>query len=63
MPTISIGHISEPNQYFGITRPVLLNTAVDRSKGSFDYWGIADEGGTYKWILFRKIFMIRYSNE
>ena len=54
MPALSIGHISEPNQYFGITRPVLLNTAGDRSTGLFDYWGIVEEGGIYKWILVGK---------
>jgi hypothetical protein len=26
-----------------------LNAAGDRSKGNFDYWGIVNEKGTYKW--------------
>jgi branched-chain amino acid transport system substrate-binding protein len=41
----------ESNKYFGITGPVLLNAAGDRSTGSFDYWGIVLEGGSYKWKL------------
>jgi branched-chain amino acid transport system substrate-binding protein len=44
----------EANQYYGITGPIVLNTAGDRSAGSFDYWGIIYEGGTYKWKLVGK---------
>jgi branched-chain amino acid transport system substrate-binding protein len=39
----------EANQYYGITGPMYLNAAGDRSKGNFDYWGIVNEKGTYKW--------------
>ncbi|HEU5052910.1 MAG TPA: ABC transporter substrate-binding protein [Hanamia sp.] len=39
----------EANQYYGITGPMYMNAAGDRSKGNFDYWGIVNEGGTYKW--------------
>jgi branched-chain amino acid transport system substrate-binding protein len=44
----------ESSKYFGITGPVLLNAAGDRSSGSFDYWGIVLEGGSYKWKLVGK---------
>jgi branched-chain amino acid transport system substrate-binding protein len=44
----------ESSKYFGITGPLLLNTAGDRSTGSFDYWGIVFEGGSYKWKLIGK---------
>jgi branched-chain amino acid transport system substrate-binding protein len=39
----------EANQYYGITGPIYLNAAGDRSKGNFDYWSIVNEKGTYKW--------------
>jgi branched-chain amino acid transport system substrate-binding protein len=39
----------EANQFYGITGPMYLNTAGDRSKGNFDYWGIVNESGTYRW--------------
>lgn len=39
----------EANQFYGITGPMYLNMAGDRSKGTFDYWAIVNEGGTYKW--------------
>jgi len=39
----------ESNQYYGITGPMYMNAAGDRSKGNFDFWGIVNEGGTYKW--------------
>jgi branched-chain amino acid transport system substrate-binding protein len=44
----------ESSKYFGITGPLLLNAAGDRSTGSFDYWGIILEGGSYKWKLVGK---------
>jgi branched-chain amino acid transport system substrate-binding protein len=44
----------ESSKYFGVTGPLLLNTAGDRSTGSFDYWGIVFEGGSYKWKLVGK---------
>ena len=40
---------AEADRYFGITGPVQLNTAGDRSTGSFDYWGIAIDGGVAQW--------------
>jgi branched-chain amino acid transport system substrate-binding protein len=45
---------SEAGKHFGITGPLLLNTAGDRSTGSFDYWGIVLEAGIYKWKLVGK---------
>jgi len=39
----------EANQYYGITGPMHLNAAGDRSKGNFDYWGIVNQSGTYRW--------------
>jgi branched-chain amino acid transport system substrate-binding protein len=44
----------ESSKYFGITGPMLLNSAGDRSTGTFDYWGIVFEGGSYKWKLVGK---------
>lgn len=44
----------ESSKYFGITGPLMLNEAGDRSTGSFDYWGIVLEGGSYKWKLVGK---------
>jgi branched-chain amino acid transport system substrate-binding protein len=41
----------ESSKYFGITGPLMLNASGDRSTGSFDYWGIVMEGGSYKWKL------------
>lgn len=39
----------EANQHFGITGPVLLNVNGDRNLGSFDYWAIVNQNGTYVW--------------
>ncbi|MFM7218150.1 MAG: ABC transporter substrate-binding protein [Bacteroidota bacterium] len=39
----------EADQYFGVTGPVLLDANGDRSVGSFDYWGIVEQGGAYSW--------------
>lgn len=44
----------ESSKYFGITGPLLLNPAGDRSTGAFDYWGIVLENGSYKWKLVGK---------
>lgn len=45
---------NESDQYFGITGPTLLNANGDRNIGYFDYWGIVNEGGTYKWKVVGK---------
>jgi branched-chain amino acid transport system substrate-binding protein len=37
--------------YYGVTGPTLLNDFGDRAIGSFDYWGIVAENGTYVWKL------------
>ena len=42
---------SDADRYYGITGPVILNEAGDRSVGSFDYWGIVNQGGSYQWKL------------
>jgi branched-chain amino acid transport system substrate-binding protein len=44
----------EASQYFGITGAMLLNAAGDRSTGSFDYWGIVQEGTNLTWKLVGK---------
>ena len=44
----------ESDQYFGITGPTQLNANGDRNIGSFDYWGIVNEAGTYKWKVVGK---------
>jgi branched-chain amino acid transport system substrate-binding protein len=46
----------EANKYFGITGPMLLNAAGDRSTGSFDYYGIVIDAGVYKWKFVGKSF-------
>ena len=46
--------VSEANQHYGITGPVVLNANGDRSTGSFDYYGIVLEAGTYRWKLVGK---------
>jgi branched-chain amino acid transport system substrate-binding protein len=45
---------AEASRHFGITGPVQLNAAGDRSTGSFDYWGIVFENGLYQWELVGK---------
>lgn len=44
----------EANQFFGLTGAVLLNSNGDRTVGSFDYWGIKNQGGTYGWTVVGK---------
>lgn len=44
----------QANSYFGVTGPTLLNAYGDRGIGSFDYWGIVNEAGVYKWKLVGK---------
>ena len=39
----------EAAQYYGLTGPIHLNAAGDRSFGAFNYWGIVNEGGSYIW--------------
>lgn len=39
----------EANHYFGVTGPIQLDANGDRSSGSFDYWGIVAQGGTFRW--------------
>jgi branched-chain amino acid transport system substrate-binding protein len=41
-------------RYFGITGPTMLDDNGDRKIGTFDYWGIVYENGTYKWKLVGK---------
>lgn len=45
---------NESEQYYGITGPTLLNANGDRNIGSFDYWGIVNDGGVYKWQIVGK---------
>lgn len=41
-------------RYFGITGPTMLDENGDRKIGTFDYWGIVNENGTYKWKMVGK---------
>jgi branched-chain amino acid transport system substrate-binding protein len=41
-------------RFFGITGPTMLDENGDRKIGTFDYWGIVNENGTYKWKLVGK---------
>ena len=40
---------STANHFYGLTGPLSLNAAGDRANGSYDYWGIVNDQGTYKW--------------
>jgi hypothetical protein len=51
---IKTAFVTEANQHYGITGPVVLNANGDRSTGSFDYYGIVLEAGTYRWKLVGK---------
>ncbi|MEO7174580.1 MAG: ABC transporter substrate-binding protein [Saprospiraceae bacterium] len=42
------------NSYVGSTGATTLDINGDRASGSFDYWGIAKVGSTYKWTLVGK---------
>jgi branched-chain amino acid transport system substrate-binding protein len=44
----------EANRFFGISGPVMLNINGDRAIGSFDYWGIVNEAGNYRWKIVGK---------
>lgn len=44
----------EAQRYFGLTGPLQLNAAGDRSNGTFDYWGIGLVNGSYQWKLVGK---------
>jgi branched-chain amino acid transport system substrate-binding protein len=44
----------EANRFFGVSGPVMLNINGDRAIGSFDYWGIVNEGGNYRWKIVGK---------
>jgi branched-chain amino acid transport system substrate-binding protein len=41
----------EANIYYGVTGPTLLNDFGDRAIGSFDYWSIVSDNGSYVWKL------------
>lgn len=40
--------------FYGVTGPTLLNDAGDRAIGTFDYWGIVSQNGSYSWKLVGK---------
>lgn len=44
----------EAQRYYGLTGPLQLNAAGDRSNGTFDYWGIGLVNGSYQWKLVGK---------
>lgn len=41
----------QAEQYYGITGPTILNVNGDRAIGSFEYWGIVNNGGVFKWAV------------
>lgn len=45
---------SQANKFTGMTGPITLNAAGDRTTGAFDYWGLVKDGSTYKWIVVGK---------
>lgn len=42
---------TQAEQYYGLTGPTILNVNGDRAIGSFEYWGIINSGGVYKWSV------------
>lgn len=38
-------------EYHGATGSTRLNAAGDRATGAYDYWGIAKDGSSYKWVV------------
>lgn len=41
--------VSTANRYYGITGPMTLDEAGDRSTGDFDFWTIGEVDGDYEW--------------
>jgi ABC-type branched-subunit amino acid transport system substrate-binding protein len=39
------------NAYTGATGTISLNASGDRANGSFNYWGITSDGGSYQWTF------------
>lgn len=39
------------NSYTGATGTISLNASGDRANGSFDYWGITSDSGSYQWTF------------
>ena len=52
--TLESQFVTQANAYVGATGPTNLDTFGDRASGSFDYWGIENVGGVYKWKLVGK---------
>jgi hypothetical protein len=46
----------QSNYFYGLTGPLELNGAGDRSNGTFDYWRIVGANGVYQWKLVGKSF-------
>lgn len=46
----------ESQHFYGLSGPLQLNDAGDRSNGTFDYWGVELESGVYKWKWVGKSF-------
>lgn len=46
--------VKQADRYNGVTGPTSLNAAGDRATGSYDYWGIAKDGNSYKWVAVGK---------
>lgn len=43
--------VKQAEQYNGTTGSTRLNSAGDRATGAYDYWGIAKDGSSYKWVV------------
>jgi branched-chain amino acid transport system substrate-binding protein len=41
----------QADMFYGLTGATLLNAAGDRAIGSFDYWGLENQNGSYRWVL------------
>jgi branched-chain amino acid transport system substrate-binding protein len=51
LSTLRAEFVEQANKYYGATGATLLNAAGDRAIGSYDYWGIAKDGSSYKWVF------------
>jgi branched-chain amino acid transport system substrate-binding protein len=46
--------LNTSNGYSGVTGNIMLNENGDRASGTFDYWGVENTNGSYKWYFVGK---------
>jgi branched-chain amino acid transport system substrate-binding protein len=52
--TLQQQFLNTSNGYAGVTGNIMLNENGDRASGSFDYWGVENNSGTYQWYFVGK---------